>query len=86
MVEAQQIEFFGGKGGGGGEGGHFECSPESPLLGEMNVNGANEMLMAASEHLDVFALDDDAKSFDEEPVDLEEEERAVAEFVSEIEL
>ena len=80
MVEAQQIEFFGGKGGGGE--GLFESSPESPLL----VNGANELLMAASQHLDVFALDDDAKSFDEEPVDLEEEERAVAEFVSEIEL
>ena len=35
---------------------------------------------------DGFALDDDAKSFDEEPVDQEEEERAVAEFVNEIEL
>ena len=29
MVEAQQIEFFGGKGGGEG---HLESSPESPLL------------------------------------------------------
>ena len=35
---------------------------------------------------DGSALDDDAKSFDDEPVDQEEEERAVAEFVSEIEL
>ena len=35
---------------------------------------------------DGSALDDDAKSFDDEPVDQEEEERAVAEFVNEIEL
>lgn len=35
---------------------------------------------------DGCASDDDAKSFDEEPVDQEEEERAVAEFVDEIEL
>ena len=52
----------------------------------MDVNKTNQLLMAASQHLDAFALDDDAKSFDEEPVDQEEEERAVAEFVSEIEL
>ena len=77
MVEAQQIEFFGGKGGGEG---HLENSPESPLLykdGQLNDMIVND---------DGFALDDDAKSFDEEPVDQEEEERAVAEFVNEIEL
>ena len=85
MVEAQQIEFFGGKGDSGEV--HLECSPESPLLGDMVVNDTNELLMAASQHLDGFALEeDDAKSFDEEVVDQEEEERAVAEFVTEIEL
>ena len=70
LVQAKQITFFGNQTG--------ESSPVSPLKSALKKDGLP---------LQEFNTDEDNKSFDDRPFDdLDDEERAVADFASEIEL
>ena len=76
MVAAQEIAFFAQNGYTG------ENSPVSHQELRRSTDQKGE-----SEPIEAFNLDEEQRSFEDDPVDEDEEEdRAVADFVSEIEL